>query len=143
MENQENIEEIQGSPTTHTESSSNRLSNVEIDRRVSKCAELRYNADDPITQSRWIEYCRATYGDKSVPTYLNYWMKAKDQYEEEWRGKLDTLLVPAQRELRELLNHQDPRVRSDAIKMIMKYSGNDIQKHMVAVQNISVGFQED
>jgi len=137
MENQGNIENIQGSPDTHT---SNRLSNVDIEKRVAKCGELRYKAENGITQARWIEYCQQHYGDKSVPTYLNYWMKAKEAYEEEWKGKLDRLLVPAQNELRRLLEDPNPSIRQKAIDQIMKYSGNDVQKHLVAVHNIQIGF---
>jgi len=119
-----------------------RLSDHEVQERVNKCAELRFRVDHPYSQSKWIEYCKQQYGDKSIPQYINYWMKAKEQYEDEWKQKLDTLLVPASNQLRDLLFDDNPKVRADAIKMIMKYSGNEIQKHLVhaTVENIKVSF---
>ena len=140
MENQGNIGDNVESSTTQT---TNRLSNVDIENRVAKCGELRYKAENGITQAKWIEYCKEHYGDKSVPTYLNYWMKAKDQYEEVWRNKLEGLLHPAQEELRNLLMDNNPAIRQKAIDQIMKYSGNDVQKHLVAVQQINLKFGEE
>lgn len=121
-----------------------RLSDHEVQERVNKCAELRFRVDHPYSQSKWIEYCKSQYGDKSVPQYINYWMKAKEQYEDEWKQKLDTLLVPASNQLRDLLFDDNPKVRADAIKMIMKYSGNEIQKHLVqATTEVKISFGED
>ena len=145
MEKIYNDMELQGEKMElpHTPPTSNRLSNVELDKRIAKCGELRYKIDHPITQTKWVQYCKDTYGDKSVPTYLTYWMKAKEQYEMEWRGKLDALLIPAQNHLRQLLEDPNPSVRQRAIDQIMKYSGNDIQKHHVLTQDISIGFGEE
>jgi len=139
MKQKENKGEKMLSTDTHT---SSRLPNVEIERRVAKCGELRYKSDNPIRQTQWVDYCKLNYGDKSVPTYITYWMKAKEEYEDEWKGKLEQLLVPAQQHLRQLLEDPDPKVRSDAIKMVMKYSGNDIQKHLVRQEITTVSFGE-
>jgi len=121
-----------------------RLSDHEVQQRVNKCAELRFRVDHPYSQSKWITYCKEHYGDKSVPQYLNYWMKAKEQYEEEWKQKLDTLLIPASNQLRDLLFDDNPKIRADAIRMIMRYSGNEIQKHLIhaQIENIQVNFGE-
>jgi len=122
-----------------------RLSDHEVQTRVNKCAELRYRVDNPLSQSKWINHCREEYGDKSVPQYINYWMKAKDQYEEVWKQKLDTLLVPASDHLRDLLYDDSAKIRADAIKMIMKYTGNEVQKHLIhaQIETIKVGFSSD
>ena len=122
----------------------NRLTDIEIQNRVDECIQLRYhNPDRPILQREWVDYCRDRYGDKSVPQYINYWMKAKSEYEEVWKGKLEGLIEPAIQELRQGLNSDNHYVKSKTIDQIFKYSGNDVQRHLVAVQNISVGFQED
>jgi len=76
----------EGSPTTH--SNRERLTLVEVQRRVDTCIDLRYKADKPILQRQWLDYCDKHYGDKSKPQYLNYWMSAKEQYEEGWKGRL-------------------------------------------------------
>lgn len=120
-----------------------RLSDHEIQQRVNKCAELRFRVDHPYSQSKWIDYCKEHYGDKSIPQYINYWMKAKHQYEDEWKQKLDTLLIPASNQLRDLLFDDNPKIRAEAIRMIMKYSGNEIQKHLVqASTEVKVTFGE-
>jgi len=45
-------------------------------------------------------------------------------------------------ELQELLRSDNPMIKQKAIDQIVKYTGNDVQKHLVAVQNISIGFGE-
>ena len=148
MENhKENILE-DGAPSIDSTGESskeyNRLTDIEIQDRVDECIQLRYhNPDRPILQREWVEHCKGKYGDKSVPQYINYWMKAKSEYEEVWKGKLEGLIEPAIQELREGLNSDNHYVKSKTIDQIFKYSGNDVQRHLVAVQNISVGFQED
>ena len=117
-----------------------RLPQPEIDRRVLNCINLRYKADKPILQREWVELCKEQYGDKSVPQYINYWMKAKEEWEEGWRGELENLLEPAIETLREGLSSDNHYVRSKTIDQIWKMSGNDIQKHHVLTQQIQVGF---
>ena len=133
----------EGSPTTH--SNRERLTLVEVQRRVDTCIDLRYKADKPILQRQWLDYCDKHYGDKSKPQYLNYWMSAKEQYEEGWKGRLEGLLEPAMQELTELLHSDNPLIKQRAIDQIYKMSGYDIQKHLVKAQieNISIGFGEE
>jgi len=134
--------------TVPTESSTkeySRLTNVEIQRRVDDCILLRYKADKPILQREWLDYCDSNFGDKSKPQYLNYWMTAKEQYEEGWRGNLENLIEPAIDVLRQGLSSDNHYVRSKTIDQIWKMSGNDIQKHLIKgqIENITIGFQED
>lgn len=106
-----------------------KLNQVEVLKRVDKCMQLRYYSDgNPILQRQWIEYCHENYGDKSEQTYHHYWAKAKDKYEENWRGKLSKMLDPAMNELFSLLADEDPKIRQRTVDQIMKYSGNDIEK---------------
>ena len=130
----------EGSPVTH--SNRERLTLVEVQRRVDTCIDLRYKADKPILQREWIEYCKDQYNDKSIPQYLNYWVAAKEQYEEGWKGRLEGLLEPAMEELTDLLRSDNPLIKQRAIDQIYKMSGYDIQKHLVKaqVENISIGF---
>lgn len=117
-----------------------RLPQPAIQLRIDNCIRLRYNSEVPILQREWVELCKTEYGDKSVPQYINYWIRAKEEYEEKWRGKLDNLLEPAIQSLREGLQADNQYVRSKTIDQIMKYSGNDIQKHQHLIQTINVGF---
>lgn len=120
-----------------------RLTDVQVQRRVDKCIDLRYKADKPILQREWIELCKKEYGDKSVPQYINYWMKAKEEWEEGWRGELQNLLEPAIETLRQGLASDNHYVRSKTIDQIWKMSGNDVQQHKHLVQTIQVGFQSN
>ncbi len=134
--------------TPLTESSTkeySRLTSVEIQRRVDDCILLRYKAEKPILQREWLDYCDSNFGDKSKPQYLNYWMTAKEQYEEGWRGNLENLIEPAIDVLRQGLSSDNHYVRSKTIDQIWKMSGNDIQKHLIKgqIENITIGFQED
>ena len=120
-----------------------RLTDVQVQRRVDNCIDLRYKADKPILQREWIELCKKEYGDKSVPQYINYWMKAKEEWEEGWRGELQNLLEPAIETLRQGLASDNHYVRSKTIDQIWKMSGNDVQQHKHLVQTIQVGFQSN
>jgi len=105
-----------------------KLTKAEVDQRVDKCLELRYEAETPILQKDWIKYCKKQYGDKSEQQYHKYWSDARDRYEEMWRGKLNKMLNPAMNELMSLLGDDDAKVRQRAIDQIVKYTGNDIEK---------------
>ena len=146
MSNTERDKENKGdnsAPPSHTPRE--RLTLVEVQRRVDTCIDLRYKADKPILQREWLDYCDKQYSDKSKPQYLNYWMTAKEQYEEGWKGRLEGLLEPAMMELTELLHSDNPLVKQKAIDQIYKMSGYDIQKHLVKAQieNITIGFGEE
>ena len=126
-----------------TQATSRRLTDIEVQRRVDKCFNLRYKSEKPILQREWIDLCQKEYGDKSIPQYTHYWTKAKNDYDEQWRANLEGMLRPAMVELQELLRSDNPLVKQRAIDQIIKYSGNDVQKHLVAIQDISIGFGEE
>ena len=105
-----------------------KLTKAEVDVRVDKCLELRFNTNPPMLQKEWIKYCKNHYGDKSEQQYHKYWSDARNKYEEIWRSKLSNLLEPAIDELYSLLSSDDEKIRSRALDQVMKYSGNDIQQ---------------
>lgn len=105
-----------------------KLTHTEVDERIDKCLELRYESNDAILFKGWIKYCHKHYGDKSEQQYSKYWADAKAKYEEQWRAKLNKLLDPAMDALFELLADDDPKVRQRAVDQIVKYTGNDIDK---------------
>ena len=105
-----------------------KLTNAEINKRVDKCLDMRYNASNPCLQREWIAYCHEAYGDKSEQQYHAYWAAARDRYEENWRAKLSKMLSPAMDELFRLLADEDPKIRQRAIDQIVKYTGNDVEK---------------
>ena len=144
-QDQEKQEESKGDTleTSDTQATSRRLTDIEVQRRVDNCFNLRYKSEKPILQREWIELCQKEYGDKSIPTYTHYWMKAKNDYDEQWRANLEGMLRPAMIELQDLLRSDNPLVKQRAIDQIIKYSGNDVQKHLVAIQDISIGFGEE
>ena len=105
-----------------------KLTHTEVDARVDKCMELRFQANDPIMFREWIKYCHKTYGDKSEQQYSGYWQAANDRYQEGWKAKLNKMLDPAMNELFVLLASDDEKIKQRAIDQIVKYTGNDIQK---------------
>ena len=105
-----------------------KLTHTEVDERVDKCLELRYQSNDAILFKGWIKYCHKHYGDKSEQQYSKYWADAKAKYEEQWRAKLSKMLDPAMDTLYELLASDDEKIRQRAIDQIVKYTGNDIDK---------------
>tara|TARA_R110000796_G_scaffold78717_2_gene175410 strand:- start:75 stop:485 length:411 start_codon:yes stop_codon:yes gene_type:complete len=105
-----------------------KLTHTEVDERVNKCFDLRYKSDPPIQQKKWVKYCHETFGDKSERQYIQYWISAREKYEEGWRSKLQKMLDPAMDELHGLLASDDEKIRQRAIDQIVKYTGNDIEK---------------
>ncbi len=121
-----------------------KLTKVETDERISKCLELRYTPGDPILHKDWIKYCHKEYGDKSEKQYSAYWTKAKEQYDERWRTKLNAMLDPAMGQLLGLLASDNEKVRSRAVDQIVKYTGNDIDKIEAKVDgNITLNWGTD
>jgi len=121
-----------------------KLTHTEVDERVNKCLELRYEANDPILFKGWIKYCKENYGDKSEQQYSKYWSDAKAKYEERWRAKLNKMLDPAMNELYTLLADEDPKIRQRAIDQIVKYTGNDIEKIEAKIEgNIELSWGDD
>jgi hypothetical protein len=121
-----------------------KLSKSETDARIDKCLELRYNASDPILFKDWIKYCKKEYGDKSEQQYSAYWAKAKEQYDERWRTKLNAMLDPAMGQLLGLLASDDEKIRQRAVDQIVKYTGNDIEKIEAKIEgNIELNWGEE
>lgn len=123
----------------------NRLSERETNERVMEAYALRYNTDKPIRQEDWVRLCHTKYGDKSEQQYCQYFTQAREVWENSLTNKLEKMIEPAANHLRQLLEDPDPRVRSDAIKMVMKYTGRDIERKLIKaeVQNITIGFGDD
>jgi len=121
-----------------------RLTHKETQDRILEAYKLRYEAEDPIRQEDWVALCHTKYGDKSEQQYCAYFTQAREMWENSLQNKLEQMLEPAANELRGLLTDNDPRVRSDAIKMIMKYTGRDIERKLIKaeVNNITIGFGE-
>jgi len=121
-----------------------RLSDKETKDRIMEAYVLRYEKEVPMRQEEWVDHCHTKYGDKSEQQYCQYFTQARDVWENSLTQKLEKMITPASDKLRELLEDDDPRVRSDAIKMIMKYTGRDIERKLVKaeLQNISIGFGE-
>ena len=94
-------------------------------QRIQTIYDLRFNSDKPITQAEWVEYCHEHYGDKSEQQYCNYWAKAKNQYDDRWKERLDKQLSPAVDALIELLHSDDEQIRQKAINQVFKYTNND------------------
>jgi len=112
-----------------------KLPSSEVEQRIAKCYELRYESDPAIGVRNWIKYCHENYGDKSEQQYTAYWMSAGERYEEGWKELLKKQLTPAVHEIIRLLADENPKVRSDAAKMIFKYTGNEVERQEV---NVSV-----
>lgn len=107
-----------------------KLTKAEVQKRVDKCLELRFypTSGTPILQKQWIAYCHEHYGDKSEQQYHKYWMDAKEQYEENWKAKLQKMLDPAMVELYSLLTSDDDKIRQRAVDQVMKFTGNDVDR---------------
>jgi len=121
-----------------------KLTHTEVDERIDKCLELRYNSEDAILFKEWIKYCHNNYGDKSEQQYSAYWASAREKYEEQWRAKLSKLLDPAMNELFTLLADEDPKVRQRAVDQVMKYTGNDIERIEAKIEgNITLNWGDE
>lgn len=121
-----------------------RLSERETKDRVMEAYKARYESEVPLRQEEWVDLCHTKYGDKSEQQYCAYFTQAREVWENGLQNKLEKMLEPAANHLRQLLEDPDPRVRSDAIKMIMKYTGRDIERKLIRaeVNNIQIGFGE-
>ena len=42
-----------------------KLTKAEVDVRVDKCLELRFQSTPPMLQKDWVKYCKKHYDDKS------------------------------------------------------------------------------
>jgi hypothetical protein len=116
-----------------------KLTDAEVQVRVDACYDLRYG-DRKMKHDEWQKYCHEAFGDKSELQYTQYWMKAGEKYENNWKEKLGKLLDPAVNELFRLLTSEDEKIKQRAIDQIMKYTGNDIQKleGNIKVENVEL-----
>lgn len=105
-----------------------RLPQDEVELRVQKCYELRFDTDRPFGVKDWLKYCHENYSDKSEQTYTLYWAQAGEKFKEGWKELLNKQLTPAVLTIIELLASEDEKVRQRAVDQIMKYTGNDIEK---------------
>ncbi len=121
-----------------------KLPMAEVDNRIDKCLELRFQTNPPMLQREWIKYCKKHYGDKSEQQYHDYWAKAKSRYDEGWRAKLNNMLEPAMETLIGLMHSDDEKIRQRAIDQIVKYTGNDIEKIEAKIEgNITLNWGND
>ena len=118
-----------------------KLSDKEIKDRTKQAYHLRY--EENYTQEQYVKWAKETYGDKSEQQYCQYFLKAREYYDEAWKDKLQALLGPATDELFRLLASEDEKVRQRAIDQIMKFTGNDVQKIQAEVKTeVKVKFGE-
>ena len=119
-----------------------KLSDKEVKDRVNKAYELRYEQN--YTQEQYVKWAKQYYGDKSEQQLCQYFLKARDLYEETWKDLLQKQLKPATQELIRLMADENPKIRDGAIAKIFKYTGNDIQKIQADIKGeIKVSFADD
>ena len=119
-----------------------KMTDAEINKRVELCFDMRYK--EGMRQVDWVKYCHEHYDDKSEKTYISYWIKSKDKYEEGWRELLSKQLSPAVNTLIELMASDDEKVRQRAIDQVFKYTGNDEMKVAITGQlDISLNWGDD
>jgi len=113
----------------------------ELKERVQEAYDLRYNKG--FTQKAYVKYMKEKYGDKSEQTYCQYFTKSKDVYDNAWKDRLYKQLGPAVDKVIENLASDDPKVVSDAIKMVFKYTGHEIIKQEINanVNTVEVKFR--
>ena len=122
--------------------SGTKMTDAEINKRVELCFDMRYK--EGMRQVDWVKYCHEHYDDKSEKTYISYWIKSKDKYEEGWRELLSKQLNPAVNTLIELMASDDEKVRQRAIDQVFKYTGNDEMKVAITGQlDISLNWGDD
>lgn len=123
-----------------------KLTKSETDKRIQTCYDLRFNNNTTFGHKEWIEYCHKNYGDKSEQQYTAYFVKASQQHKESWKELLEKQLTPATQELIRLLADENPKVRADAIKMVYRYTGNEIIKQEIDANvrgEINITFGDD
>ena len=109
-----------------------KMTDAEINERVELCFDMRYKQGT--RQVDWVKYCHEHYDDKSEKTYISYWIKSKDKYNDGWREKLNKQLDPAVNTLIGLLVSDDEKIRQRAVDQIMKYNGEDEIKVAISGQ---------
>tara|TARA_R110000851_G_scaffold7482_7_gene29010 strand:+ start:1326 stop:1703 length:378 start_codon:yes stop_codon:yes gene_type:complete len=120
-----------------------KLNDKEIKERTKKAYQLRY--EDNFTQLGYVKWAKEEYGDKSEQQYCQYFLKAKEYYDEVWKDRLYKQLGPAVDQLIGNLADDNPKVRDLAIAKVFKYTGHDIDRKEInaTVTEIKVGFSSD
>ena len=103
-----------------------KLSHMEVQKRVDACFNHRYNENK--NQRQWLDYCHKEYGDKSEKQYGAYWNTAREQYDDNWKERLQKQLDPAITILQGLLHSDQEKIRQRAVDQVLKYTGNEINK---------------
>ena len=103
-----------------------KLSHTEVQKRVDAFYNHRYNENK--SQLQWLDYCHKTYGDKSEKQYCAYLNSAREQYDLNWKERLNKQLDPAITALQGLLHSDQEKIRQRAIDQVLKYTGNEINK---------------
>jgi hypothetical protein len=101
-----------------------KLSHMEVQKRVDACFNHRYNENK--NQRQWLDYCHKEYGDKSEKQYGAYWNTAREQYDDNWKERLQKQLDPAITILQGLLHSDQEKIRQRAVDQVLKYTGNEI-----------------
>lgn len=120
-----------------------KLSDKEVMERVKEAYHKRY--EESFTQERYVKWAKEEYGDKSEQQYCQYFLKAKEHYDEIWKDRLHKQLGPAVDQLIRNLADENPKVRDLAIAKVFKYTGHDIDRQEIkaTVETIKVGFATD
>lgn len=123
----------------------NKLPKGETEKRIQTVYDLRFNNNEAFTITDWIKYCHENYGDKSEQQYTAYFVKASERHKEGWKELLEKQLTPATEELIRLLGDESPKVRADAVKMIYRYTGNEIIKQQIegSIEVVKVKWTDD
>lgn len=123
----------------------NRITKDEYNKRVRECYQLRFESSEKFGVKDWLEYCHNNYSDKSEQTYTKIWADAGSMFEEHWKLLLEKHLTEGVHEILRLMADENPKVRADAVKMLFKYTGNDIMRQEIkaTVEEIKIGFGQE
>tara|TARA_R110000803_G_scaffold182899_1_gene245288 strand:- start:24 stop:413 length:390 start_codon:yes stop_codon:yes gene_type:complete len=100
-----------------------KMTDAQVQERVDKCYDMRYNHG--VKQTNWVKWCNENYTDKSEKTYCTYWSKSTEKYTDGWKEKLNKQLDPAVNALIGLLASDEEKVRQRAVDQIFKLTGNE------------------
>ncbi len=117
-----------------------KLTDKEIKDRVKEAYDKRYQ--EKFSQLQYVKWAKEYYGDKSEQQYCQYFLKAKDYYDEAWKDRLYHQLGPAVDQIIRNLADENAKVRDMAIAKVFKYTGHDIDRKEISatIETIKVGF---
>jgi len=114
------------------------------EERVQQCYTRRFENKEAYTVKDWLAYCKEHYPEKSQQQHTKMWSDAGDLHTQAWKERLNHMLGPATERINELLQSDNPNDHKEAIKMVFKYSGNEIQKVEANVMgNITLTFGDE